>query len=95
MVGASRRRVVGLIDAPRRYHTLVVAPDRRSLTDLVALSREPLRLVGVVASCVVLAVAGGFGLLAAAHAFGASPATGPRCWSGWPWRWWWSSRTDP
>ena len=69
--------VVGLIDAPRRYHTLVVAPDRRSMTDLVALSRDPLRLVGVVATCVVLAVAGGCGLLVAAHAFGASPATGP------------------
>ena len=69
--------VVGLIDVPRRYHTLVVAPDRRSVTDLTALSREPLRLAGVVASCVILAVAGGCGLLAAAHAFGASPATGP------------------
>ena len=69
--------IVGLIDGPRRYHTLVVAPDRRSVTELMALSREPLRLVGVVASCVVLAVAGGCGLLAAAHAFGASPATGP------------------
>jgi uncharacterized membrane protein YbhN (UPF0104 family) len=69
--------IVGLIDAPRRYHTLVVAPDRRSVTDLVALSREPWRLVGIVASCVVLAVAGGCGLLAAAHAFGASPAIGP------------------
>ncbi len=69
--------IVGLIDAPRRYHTLVVAPDRRSVTDLVALSREPMRLAGVVASGVVLAVAGGCGLLAAAHAFGASPAPAP------------------
>ncbi len=69
--------IVGLIDAPRRYHTLVVAPDRRSVTDLVAMTREPLRLAGIVASCVVLAVAGGCGLLAAAHAFGASPTTGP------------------
>ncbi len=69
--------IVGLIDAPRRYHTLVVAPDRRSVEDLMALSREPWRLAGVVASCVVLAVAGGCGLLAAAHAFGASPAAGP------------------
>ncbi len=69
--------VVGLFDAPRRYHTLVVAPDRRSVNDLIALGREPWRLVGVAASCVVLAVASGCGLLAAAHAFGASPATGP------------------
>ena len=76
-VGIVLTVIVGLIDAPRRYHTLVVAPDRRSLTDLVALSGEPLRLAGIVASCVVLAVAGGCALLATAHTFGASPATAP------------------
>jgi uncharacterized membrane protein YbhN (UPF0104 family) len=69
--------VVGLIDGPRRYRTLVVAPDRRSWTELVGLRRDPLRLAAIVGSCVVLAVVSGCGLLAAAHAFGASPATGP------------------
>ncbi len=69
--------VVGLIDAPRRYHTLVVAPDRRSVADLVALTRQPLRLAAIVGSCLVLALVSGVGLLVAARAVGASPATLP------------------
>jgi uncharacterized membrane protein YbhN (UPF0104 family) len=69
--------LVGLADAPRRYRTLVVAPDRRSWGRLVALVHEPVELVAIIGSCVVLAVVSGCGLLAAAHAFGASPAAAP------------------
>jgi uncharacterized membrane protein YbhN (UPF0104 family) len=69
--------VVGLIDAPRRYHTLVVKPDRRSVADLGAMLDDPVRLAGVTASCLALALVNGLVLVAAVHTFGANPALAP------------------
>ncbi len=69
--------VVGLIDAPRRYATLVVRPDRRSLAELGQLTADPVRLSGIAASCLALALVNSLVLLAATHAFGAGGAAAP------------------
>jgi undecaprenyl-diphosphatase len=64
--------VVGLIDAPRRYATLVVRPDRRSLAQLGRMTSDPVRLGGMVASALALALVNGLVVLVATRAFGAS-----------------------
>ncbi len=69
--------VVGIVDAPRRYRTLVVRPGLRSLTESVATLGEPARLVGIVLSCLVLALLNAIVLLVAIHAFGADAAAMP------------------
>jgi uncharacterized membrane protein YbhN (UPF0104 family) len=69
--------VVGLVDAPRRYATLVVRPGRRSLAQLGRLTGDPVRLVGMVASALALALVNGLVVLAAARAFGATAPAAP------------------
>jgi glycosyltransferase 2 family protein len=64
--------VVGLVDAPRRYATLVVRPDRRSLARLGHMTGDPVRLAGMVASALALALVNGLVVLVATRAFGAS-----------------------
>jgi uncharacterized membrane protein YbhN (UPF0104 family) len=68
---------VGCFDGPRRYATLVVRPDRRSFADLGRLASDPVRLAGIAASCLVLALVNSLVLFAATRAFGATGAAAP------------------
>ena len=64
--------VIGLVDAPRRYATLVVRPDRRSLARLWTHDRATRSdWPGMVASALALALVNGLVVLAAVRAFGA------------------------
>ena len=69
--------VVGLVDAPRRYATLVVRPDRRSLARLGRSTGDPVRLAGMVASALALALVNGLVVLVATRAFGATVPAAP------------------
>ena len=69
--------VIGLVDAPRRYATLVVRPDRRSLARLWSMTEDPVRLAGMVASALALALVNALVVLAAVRAFGAAGSVGP------------------
>jgi uncharacterized membrane protein YbhN (UPF0104 family) len=69
--------VVGLVDAPRRYATLVVRPDRRSLARLFRMTEDPVRLAGMVASALALALVNGLVVLVAARAFGPAGSAAP------------------
>ena len=69
--------VAGLVDAPRRYATLVVRPNRRSLSELAHMGDDPVRLAGMVGSALALALVNALVVLVAARAVGAAPAAAP------------------
>ena len=69
--------VVGLVDAPRRYSTMVVRPSRASITRLLRRSDGPVRLAGIAASALALALVNGVVVMAATRASGATGASAP------------------
>jgi len=69
--------VVGLVDAPRRYATLVVRPSRRALTGVVGRADGPARLGGMVAAGIGLALVNALVVLAAARSVGSDASAGP------------------
>jgi undecaprenyl-diphosphatase len=69
--------VVGLVDAPRRYATLVVRPSYRALTVIVSRSDGAARLGGIVAAAIGLALVNALVVLAAARAVGSDASSGP------------------
>jgi uncharacterized membrane protein YbhN (UPF0104 family) len=69
--------VVGLIDAPRRYATMVVRPSSAALTRLVRRPDGPARLGGMVAAAIGLALVHALVVLAATRAVGSDAAVGP------------------
>jgi undecaprenyl-diphosphatase len=69
--------LVGLVDAPRRWATLVVRPDTRAFEQLGQLASDPLRASIVGLSTIVRCVIDAFVLLAAARAVGATAPTTP------------------
>jgi uncharacterized membrane protein YbhN (UPF0104 family) len=66
--------LVGLLDAPRRYRTLVIRPGRRAFVVDGAFAPEPVRLIAITLACIVLALLNAMVVLVAAHAFGGQPS---------------------